>query len=321
MQSRKHPRVPTKDDSDDDFEGQPSPPKRAKTEHKQEVASLAASPAVSTGATATTAAATAAAKCVQCRVELSAADLEAAAPAATPEGGEIEPGEQVTCRRCMATCATCGEEDNVLFPRSKYPLPRAHAAAGAGAGAGAGSSRQQHAAACRDCQAERDRKDGRPVLVTCTKAECKEAQININDVIPHYQQAHPGFALDELPVGYILCPACPREQALQERQVFLPTVAGRVDRRPLQHTEHKHPRAIFVDRLDEAVSELQRLGRRARADWVNRMRLLLQAGASGASGSTTGAEVPAEENVALEQLLEAMAHVAVSVERLPYSHT
>lgn len=127
-----------------------------------------------------------------------------------------------TCNACASTCSRCAEEDNLLFPRSKYPLVR----------------QGELARVCHYCQRARESKEGDVPPVTCGKCS-GERQFAVTDIIAHYQSEHAGFSADELPVGFICCPACPRTEAIKSGQVFLPVVGGRVDRRLLAHSQDR----------------------------------------------------------------------------------
>jgi hypothetical protein len=293
MTSLKHARQ-----ENDQTEGEPRA-KRHKTEHKSASSGAGASSSSSSattggGGSSSGAGSSAARRCTQCLSALDEADLAELASAAA---GEAEPGEhepQVSCRRCLATCPSCGEEDDFLFPRSKYPLTA--------------TSSTGETKACRYCLTENDRKNARPVLVACRRSECKEQKIDVRDVIQHYQQAHRGFRPDELPVGFVLCPACPREQAVKDGQVFLPALAGRTDRRMLEHSEQRHPFGVFADRLHDAVQELVQHSHRARTDWARRIVF-----------GETGGVVPAKDTEALELLLEASAKLGAAIDQLPFA--
>jgi hypothetical protein len=66
----------------------------------------------------------------------------------------------------------------------------------------------------------------------------------VSDIIAHYQSEHVGFSVDELPVGFICCPACPRAEAIKSGQVFLPVFCGRMDPRILAHSQERHPMGV-----------------------------------------------------------------------------
>jgi hypothetical protein len=299
MTSLKHARAQEPGKVEDGQEGGERLAKRHKTEHKSTrggAAGAEASSSATMGGAGSSSSSGAGAgsnvqgRCLQCLSALDEADLAS---------GEAEPGEhepQVSCRRCLATCPSCGEEDDFLFPRSKYPLTATSLT-------GTGESK-----ACRYCLTEDDRKNGRPVLVACRRSECKEQKIDIRDVVQHYQQAHRGFRPDELPVGFVLCPACPREQAIKDCQVFLPALAGRTDRRLLEHSEQRHPMGVFADRLHDAVQELVQHSHRARTDWARRIVF-----------GETEAVVADKDREALELLLEASAKLGAAIDQLPFA--
>ena len=204
---------------------------------------------------------------------------------------ELKNGDD-TCEACARSCSRCGEEDNVLFPRDKYPMVR----------------RGALARVCHFCQKAGEGKEERKLFVTCRK--CKgEREFAVGDIIAHYQSEHAGFAIDELPVGYIFCPACPREAAAKAGQVFLPVIGGKVDGNLIAHNRQRHPMGILADRLHDAVQQLQRQSERVRTDWVRRILFKVD---------TTQA-VSAADNAALELLLEAISRLEQAVERLPFA--
>jgi hypothetical protein len=197
-----------------------------------------------------------------------------------------------TCNACASTCSRCAEEDNLLFPRSKYPLVR----------------QGELARVCHYCQRAGDSKEGDEPVVTCTRCSGENKQFAVTDIIAHYQSEHAGFSTDELPVGFICCPACPRTEALKSGQVFLPVVGGRVDRRLLAHSQERHPMGVFADRLHDAVEQLKRLSERFRTEWARCIFF----------GNTNG-PVSAADNTALEQLLEATSGLEAAGERLQFA--
>jgi hypothetical protein len=197
-----------------------------------------------------------------------------------------------TCNACAATCSKCAEEDNLLFPRSKYPMSR----------------QGELARVCHYCQRAPDSKEGGVPAVTCRKCAGDNKQFAVSDIIAHYQSEHVGFSVEELPVGFICCPACPRAESIKSGQVFLPVFAGRMDPRLVAHSQERHPMGVFADRFNDAVQQLKLQSERFRTDWARRIFF-----------ATTNGPVSAADNAALEQLLEATSRLEAAGERLEFA--
>jgi hypothetical protein len=197
-----------------------------------------------------------------------------------------------TCDACASTCSKCAEDDNLLFPRSKYPMTR----------------RGELARVCHYCQRAGDSKEGDLPAVTCGKCAGDNKQFAVSDIIAHYQSEHVGFSAEELPVGFICCPACPRAESIKSGLVFLPVFAGRMDPRLIAHSQERHPMGVFADRFHDAVQQLKRQSERFRTDWARRIFF-----------ATTNGPVSAADNEALEQLLEATSRMEAAGERLEFA--